>query len=184
MRQAIVVGFHFLGWGNDDSHEVTVLFTSLYFSMIEKLRTVLPKDLIQAITISGSAPAIPYMGYNPKLSVNPINIDKYTQVFIDCWRRFLRPDQGNEDFVIFDGSFLFHRANDLIQNYNATDEMIAAHLKALLSAMAPYNPLLFYLSSRDVGARLIQARKGRGQATATDAQIASEVERKSRQMQI
>jgi len=124
------------------------------------------------------------MGYNPKMSVNPINIDKYTQVFIDCWRRFLRPDQGNEDFVIFDGSFLFHRANDLIQNYDATDEMIAAHLKALLSAMAPYNPLLLYLSSRDVGARLIQARKGRGQATATDAQIASEVERKSRQMQI
>lgn len=96
----------------------------------------------------------------------------------------MRPDQGNEDFVIFDGSFLFHRANDLIQNYNATNEMIAAHLKALLSVIAPYNPLLFYLSEKDVGARLIQARKSRGQTTATDTQIAFEVERKSRQMQI
>ncbi|MHB8072826.1 hypothetical protein [Desulfosporosinus fructosivorans] len=50
--------------------------------------------------------------------------------------------------------------------------------------MASYNPLLFYLSSKDVGARLIQARKSRGQATATDTQIAFEVERKSRQTQI
>ena len=116
--------------------------------------------------------------------VNPISIDKYTKVFIDCWRRFLRSDQGNKDFAIFDGSFLFHRANDLIQNYNATAEMIAAHLKALLSVMALYNPLLFYLSAKDVGARLIQARKSRGQATATDTQIAFEVERKSQQMQI
>lgn len=93
--------------------------------------------------------------------VKPIAIEQYTEVFTDCWRRFLRQNQGNEDFVIFDGSFLFHRAN----------EMIAAHLKALLSAMIPYNPLLFYLSSKDVGARLIQARESRGQATATEAQI-------------
>ena len=96
----------------------------------------------------------------------------------------MRSDQVNEDFAIFDGSFLFHRANDLIQNYNATAEMIAAHLKALLSAMAPYNPLLFYLSAKDVGARLIQARKSRGQATATDTQIVFEVERKSQQIKI
>ena len=116
--------------------------------------------------------------------VNPINIDQYTQVFVDCWRRYLRQDQGNEDFVIFDGSFLFHRANDLIQNYNATNEMIAAHLKALLSAMSPYKPNLFYLSSKDVGERLIQARESRGQATATEAQIAFEVERKVRQIQV
>lgn len=71
-----------------------------------------------------------------------------------------------------------------MQNYNATDEMIAAHLKALLSAMIPYNPLLFYLSSKDVSARLIQARKSRGQAPATETQIAFEVERKYRQMQV
>ncbi|MEN6315321.1 MAG: hypothetical protein ABFD25_13880 [Clostridiaceae bacterium] len=116
--------------------------------------------------------------------VKPIAIEQYTEVFTDCWRRFLHQDQGNENFVIFDGSFLFHRANDLIQNYNATNVMIAAHLKALLSAMIPYNPLLFYLSSKDVGARLIQARESRGQATTSEAQIAFEVERKIRQIQV
>lgn len=116
--------------------------------------------------------------------VDPINIDKYTQVFTDCWRRFLSQSQSNVDFEIFDGSFLYHRTNDLIQNYDATDEMIAVHLKALLSAMSPYKPLVFYLSSKDVRAQLIQARESRGQATATDAQIDFEVERKSRQIQV
>ena len=113
-----------------------------------------------------------------------IAIEQYTKVFTDSWRRFLRQDQGNTDFVIVDGSFLYHRANDLIQNYNATDEMIAAHLKTLLSAMLPYTPLLFYLSSNDVGAQLIRARESRGQATATKAQIAFETVRKNRQTQV
>lgn len=116
--------------------------------------------------------------------VKPITIEQYTKVFTDCWRRFLCQDPGNVDFVIFDGSFLYHRANDLIQNYIAADEMIATHLKTLLSAMSPYTPLLFYLSSKDVGTRLIQARESRGQATATKAQIAFEIERKSRQTQV
>lgn len=116
--------------------------------------------------------------------VDPININEYTQVFTDCWQRFLRQDQSNVDFAIFDGSFLYHRTNDLIQNYNATVEMIAAHLKALLSAMSPYKPLIFYLSSKDVGAQIIQARESRGQTTATDAQINFEVERKRRQVQV
>lgn len=116
--------------------------------------------------------------------VKPITNEQYTQVFADCWRRFARQSQDNADYAIFDGSFLYHRANDLIQNYNATDEMIAAHLKSLLSAMVPYNPLLFYLSSKDVGVRLIRARESRGQAAATDAQFDFEVERKSRQMKV
>ena len=116
--------------------------------------------------------------------LKPIAIEQYTEVFTDCWRRLLCQDQGNIDLMIFDGSFLFHRVNDLIQNYNATDEMIAAHLVALLSAMSPYNPLLLYLTSKDVGERLIQAWKSRGQATATEARIVFEVERKKRQMQV
>ncbi|HBP38732.1 MAG TPA: hypothetical protein DD640_08330 [Clostridiales bacterium] len=115
---------------------------------------------------------------------NPININQYTQVFADCWRRFLCQNQGNTDYVIFDGGFLFHRANDLIQNYQATDETIARHLIALLSAMSPHSPILFYLSAKDVGARLIQARESRGQTPATEVQIAFELERKHRQMQI
>lgn len=86
--------------------------------------------------------------------------------------------------MIFDGSFLYHRVNDLIKNYNATDEIIAAHLKALLSAMLPYQPFLFYLLSKDVGELLIQARKSRGQAPATETQIAFKIERKYRQMEI
>ncbi len=118
--------------------------------------------------------------YKPAKS---ITMEQYTKVFADCWRRYVSEDHG-KDYAIFDGSFLYHRANDLINNYNATDEMIADHLESLLLAMLPYQPLLFYLSSENVGERLIKARKSRGQAPATKARIGFEIERKNRQMKI
>ncbi|MEI6579919.1 MAG: hypothetical protein WCN92_10730 [Eubacteriales bacterium] len=113
----------------------------------------------------------------------PITIEQYTQVFTDCWRKYVSKD-FDKDYAIFDGSFLYHRANDLIDNYNPTNEMIADHLKSLLSAMLPCRPMLFYLSSVEVGERLIKAHESRGQGPAEKARIAFEVERKNRQMKI
>ncbi|ACV61561.1 hypothetical protein Dtox_0642 [Desulfofarcimen acetoxidans DSM 771] len=119
--------------------------------------------------------------YRPQ---NPITPEQYTQVYTDCWRRFISQNQVKSDYMIFDGSFLYHRANDLIQNYNATNGMIASHLTSLLAVMSPYGPLLYYLSSEDVGERLAKARESRGQTLATAERIAFEEERKNRQMQI
>ncbi len=114
-----------------------------------------------------------------------LSIERYTQLFTDSWRRFLRGDSYNTEYAIFDGSLIYHRANDLIHNNSASDEEIAAHISDLLSVMIPqHQPLLFYLSSDNVGERLVQARKSRGQAAADEARIASETERKNRQLRI
>lgn len=114
----------------------------------------------------------------------PISIERYTQVFVDCWRRFLGRDLSSIDFVIFDGSFLYHRANDLTVNYNSAEDIIAAHLEALLASMSPHSPLIFYLSSEDVGRRLIEARISRGQEAATEERLAFEAARKHSQLKI
>jgi hypothetical protein len=119
--------------------------------------------------------------YKPQM---PISIEEYTQVFMDNWLRYLHRADINVDCAIFDGCFLYHRANDLIMNYTASNEMVAAHLNSLLSVIAPYRPLLFYFSSEDVGKRLIEARLSRRQSEATEARIKYEEERKRRQMQI
>jgi len=71
--------------------------------------------------------------YKPK---NPMPLDAYTRVFVDCWKRYLA---SSEIFAIFDGPFLYHRINDLTRNYGADDDQIVAHLIALLTAMLPHS---------------------------------------------
>lgn len=102
---------------------------------------------------------------------HPIPLDCYTKVFIDCWRRYLATGAMVEDIAIFDGSFGYHRMNDLMNNYGASDDQIVEHLNALLSVMLPHRPYLFYLSAQDVGQRLTEARKARGEAPATAERI-------------
>ncbi|MCL2812245.1 MAG: hypothetical protein FWD25_10225 [Clostridia bacterium] len=118
------------------------------------------------------------------MSSQLVPLERYTQVYVDCWHRFLQQNETAVDSVIFDGSFLYHRMNDLVHNYNARNKSIAAFLISLLSAMQPHEPLLFYLFSNDVVVRLIQARKSRRQTPATEARILFEVEKHKRQMQI
>ncbi len=128
--------------------------------------------------------------------MRPMPIDSYTKVFADCWQRYLasreaseargpgEPGEPTADIAIFDGCFLYHRINDLTHNYGADDDQIVAHLNALLTAMLPHKPYLFYLSAPDVGERLRSARKARGQDPPTAERIATEVERKRRQLAV
>ena len=48
---------------------------------------------------------------------NPISLECYTQVFADCWRRFLRQNKSDEDYAIFDGKALY--INQPIKRANA-----------------------------------------------------------------
>ena len=115
---------------------------------------------------------------------HPVPLDCYTKVFVDCWQRYLASEATVSDIAIFDGCFLYHRINDLVANYGANDEQIVTHLNALLSAMYPHKPYLFYLSAQDVDERLTEARKARGQTPAPVERIATETGRKQRQLVI
>lgn len=115
---------------------------------------------------------------------NPIPLDCYTAVFVDCWRRYLASGAMVDGIAIFDGCFLYHRINDLINNYSANDDQITTHLNALLSAMLPHRPYLFYLYAQDVGKRLTEARKARAQAPAAAERIVAETRMKQRQLVI
>lgn len=125
--------------------------------------------------------------YKPK---NPMPTDAYTKVFVDCWQRYLESREAGQNgeadggISIFDGCFLYHRINDLTHNYGADDYQIVAHLNALLAAMLPHKPYLFYLSAQDVGEKLRAARKARGQDPPTAERIAIEVERKRRHLAV
>lgn len=116
--------------------------------------------------------------------VHPMPVDCYTKVLVDCWRRYLASEATVSNIAIFDGCLLYHRINDLADNYGASDDQILAHLNALLSAMYPHKPYLFYLSVQDVAARLTEARKARGQAPAPAERIATETGRQQRQLMI
>jgi len=112
---------------------------------------------------------------------HPMPLDCYTKVFVDCWQRYLASRAMVSDIAIFDGCFLYHRMNDLVNNYGANDDQIIMHLNALLAAMLPHKPYLFYLSAQDVSERLTEARKARAQAPASAECIATEINRNQRQ---
>lgn len=115
---------------------------------------------------------------------NPIPLDCYTKVFVDCWQRYLASGAMVDGIAIFDGCFLYHRMNDLMNNYGASDDQIVEHLNALLSVMLPHRPYLFYLSAQDVGQRLTEARKARGEAPVTPERLAAVTERRQRQQAV
>lgn len=98
-------------------------------------------------------------------------LSTYSEVFIDRWRRFAEDKRTNQATLVFDGSFLHHQVNDLIRNYDASEDQIAAHLNALLRTIESQNPVVFYLSTQDVGRRLTKARQSRGQTPPTYEQI-------------
>lgn len=111
--------------------------------------------------------------HHRELCYNPTNVEplsKFTEVFFNLWKRFGESD-NNFDFEIFDASLVSHMTNDLIRNYNASEDEIARHLNALLRNIEHFNPIIFYLSTDNVLERLIKARKSHGQIPLTDKQI-------------
>lgn len=98
-------------------------------------------------------------------------LEQYTEVFSDIWQRFAKSKQVTQDFVILDGSLLHHQINDLIRNYNASEDDIVRHLAALLLSVWSLNPIVFYLSSHDVGGQLAKAWESRGKSAPTEEAI-------------
>ena len=111
-------------------------------------------------------PLDPFGGTYPPV----MPISEFTETYLRCWRNFCEARLEN-DFVILDGTLLHHQINDLLREYNASDEIIAKHLSNLLNVIRHLNPIIFYLSASDVGQRLAQARKSRKQSVPTDEQI-------------
>ena len=76
------------------------------------------------------------------------------------------------DYILFDGSLLHHPLNDLIRNYGATREQVAAHVAMLLGCLKHGRATVFYLSTGDVAGQLRLARRNRGQTPPNPKTIA------------
>lgn len=106
--------------------------------------------------------------YNPS-NISPLS--KFTEVFLNLWKRFAESDEVKCDYAVFDATLVSHMTNDLIRDYNASEDEMVKHLKFLLQTIRPFNPIVFYLSSQNVRERLINARQSRSQTPPTEEQI-------------
>jgi len=106
--------------------------------------------------------------YNP---TNIASLSKFTEVFANLWERFAKGSEVEMDYVIFDASLVSHMTSDMIRNYNASIDETIKHLEVLLETIKQFNPIVFYLSSQNVGERLKDAIKSRGQTPPSDEQI-------------
>ena len=96
----------------------------------------------------------------------------FSETYLQCWQNFVK-NQLEKDFIlILDGTLFHHQINDLLREYNAPDDVITNHLTNLVYIIQQFKPLVFYLSSNNVGQCLRQARKSRNQSVPTDEKIA------------
>ena len=107
--------------------------------------------------------------YNPAHNIVPLS--KFVEVFVNLWEQFAESRMTKSDYIIFDASLVSHMTNDLMRNYNASKNEIVHHLEKLLQTIHHLNPIIFYLSSENVGERLIKARQSRGQTYPDDEKI-------------
>lgn len=97
-------------------------------------------------------------------------LSMFSETYLQRWQDFAK--NKTDSILILDGAFFHHQINDLLHFYNASDEVVTNHLSKLAYVIQPFRPVIFYLSSEDVGQRLRQARESRMQSTATDEKIA------------
>ena len=113
-------------------------------------------------------PLDPFMGsYPPSM---PLSV--FSETYLQCWQNFKRNRLEQDSLLVLDGTLLHHQVNDLIREYDASNKTILQHLSDLLYELQPFSPILFYLSSDNVGQSLAEARKNRKQSVATEEQIA------------
>lgn len=102
----------------------------------------------------------------------PVAIDAYTAVMAAVWRDHAASlAEAGEDFLLFDGSLLFHPLNDMTRNYAASPARMAAHVRATLAALGETPWRAFYLRVDDYPAQLARARRDRGQKPPTEADL-------------
>ena len=135
--------------------------------LYEKLRD---KGYESSCYLEGASdnPLDPFNGTYPPA----MPISSFSETYLRCWLDYAGNQQKNDFILILDGTLFHHQINDLIREYNASDEVIINHLSALLHVIQPFNPIVFYLSSDDVGRRLQLARESRKQSIPTKDKIA------------
>ncbi len=113
-------------------------------------------------------PLDPFKGTYPPA----IPLTAFSEIYLQCWRNFIKSNYEKDSILILDGTLLHHQINDMIREYDASDEVIADHLSKLICVIQQLNPIIFYLSSHDVGQCLAKARKNRSQSIPAKEQIA------------
>ena len=113
-------------------------------------------------------------------STNKVPLSKFTEVFTDLWKRY----EPECDYEIFDASLVSHMTNDIMRNYNASDDELISHLQTLINLIKRFNPVIFYLSSDNVRERLINARISRGQTPLDEDRINFWEKRKEKDLAI
>lgn len=103
--------------------------------------------------------------------VNPVPISAYTRVYKMVWERFTDQADTRLDYLLFDGSLLYHPINDMMQNYNASCDQITDHINSLIDVVNPLDPMVVYLSADPVSERLRKARVCRHEALPPAEQI-------------
>ena len=112
-------------------------------------------------------PLDPFGGtYPPK-----ITISEFKESYYKYWHQFSEKKLENK-IMITDGALLHHPINDLIREYNASDDDIANFLHKLLTLIHKTNSIIFYLSTSNMRERLSQARISRNQSETTDERVA------------
>jgi len=119
--------------------------------------------------------------YNP---VNTAPLSKFTEVFLNLWKKYLQSEELKQDFAIFDASLVSHMTSDMTRNYNASENEMVKHLVSLLQVVNSLNPIVFYLASDNVKNRLLAARKSRRQIPPTDEQLSFWEKRKQMDMRV
>lgn len=111
-------------------------------------------------------PLDPFDGtYPPEMS-----LAAFSQTYLCCWQHFMYTPQTHA--LILDGTLLHHQINDLIRNYDASNQTVLNHLAPLLQTVHSLHPIVFYISSSSVAQRLIHAQKSRQKPAPTAEQIA------------
>jgi nicotinamide riboside kinase len=102
----------------------------------------------------------------------PVGLNEHTRVFKTVWERFSNDSVNSSlDYLLFDGSLIYHPVNDLIRSYNVAPSQAVKHINTLTTTLAASDARVVYLFSNDIADRLVKARASRGEKPPTEEQI-------------
>ena len=112
-------------------------------------------------------PLDPFKGRYPSSK----SLSEFCEAYFQYWQNYVKNHSSNSNVLVLDGTLFHHPINDLLRIYNATDEFITSQILSMLSVIQPLYPIVFYLSSDDVGESLRKARINRSQPIASEEKI-------------
>jgi len=159
-----------------DLFEANIIYKSDYVL----LRYQIQQDILYSRKIHDELHKFEFC-YNP---INKVPLTRFTEVFSDLWDCYTNNIEYGCDYEIFDASLVSHMTNDMIRNYNASDEELIYHLETLIKLIEHLNPIVFYLSSDNVRERVIKARISRGQTLPDEDRIEFWEKRKEKDLSV